>query len=123
MDQRNLNAIAYFIRKLLEAASAGILLVPTEKALRKLSEKSEVVCSYLGRTYALHEDFFILKGSCGEYLKPDTNLEERVKAHVGSRPLEALLSGYHKLVKKIIKRCGRLSKLMIPTEVPLPTSA
>ncbi len=110
------------------AEAAGMPLDLTEKALRKLSERGEVVYihTHLGRTYALPEDISILKESYGECLEPDTNLEGRVKAYVGSRALKAISGKYHELVEKLgklIKRYGGLSKLMISLEVPLPTGA
>ncbi|ADI31486.1 DEAD/DEAH box helicase family protein [Staphylothermus hellenicus] len=99
-----------------------------EKAIKRLEDKGLVIYIYtfLGKTYALVDDLFILKENFEEYLTPDTSLAARIKPYVENKELRMVSGTYNQVITKLIRllrRYGEFTRISASLQIPLETGA
>lgn len=99
-----------------------------EKAIKRLEEKGLVIYIYtfLGKTYALIDDLFVLTENYEEYLSPDKCLVAKIKPYVENRELRTISGTYDQVLNKLIKllkKYGEFTRISASLQIPLETGA
>lgn len=107
--------------------ATGLPLDMLRTSLSKLLRHGDIVYIYthLGKTYATQSDIEILYEEYNEYLQPDPNLHAKAKAYTNGEE-RAVTGNYHKVyrrLKNILEKKGRITRLIITTQIPLPGGA